>query len=793
MTPSVPSCPTTPTSWPWPLDLTRYDRRVGLTPEEGRALSRLARLKKSAPVFAERTRVIPLSPDAPLFRLLQPIYDVWEVTGVSGQECTDALAVLFREMRHRQQTYWAWTHEHWLEILGTNRTTFRQRYGKNRNCRRVLLLVSYLLCGFTDVRLLSLCHLPALAACVFGAEATQAALGRVCDELRAWGYSEQRAQSEFPNVLALLLLANRSPRIEDLTAAVLESVRDAPISTHYKDDLLAVSRILAQLGCIEYALDRVIHTKYQELYGDKLEGVPEVWAQWATRWRDTSTLALRSRKALYRILIKMGRWIAGTSASMASPTAWTRETALACVAAIDRMTVGQWVQLTATHAQKVGHPLSAATKEKHLTALRTFFRDGQEWGWFPHRFDPYQCFATPRSIRALIGPDPRIIADDVWAKLLWAGLNLTEADIPATNFTANGEKETRTSFYPVEMVRAMVIVWLFAGLRSDEFCRLRVGCVRWQREEVPIAGMQEVLPKDAVCWLDIPVHKTGTAFTKAVDRVVGEAIMQWERVRPPHQPPTVDRKTGEVVHLLFSYRGHHMGQTYINDALIPMLCRKAGIPKTDARGSITSHRARSTIASQLFNAKEPLSLFDLQEWLGHRSPASTQYYAKISPTKLARSYEKAGYFGRNMRTIAVLLDQDTIKSGAAANGTPWKFYDLGHGYCTYEFFDQCPHRMACAKCAFYYPKESTQAQVLEGKANLQRMLQEIPLTEDERAAVEDGVGALEKLCRQLADVPTPEGVTPNQLGTDDRRTLTFIPIEGILRKEQARGICTTRG
>jgi hypothetical protein len=31
-------------------------------------------------------------------------------------------------------------------------------------------------------------------------------------------------------------------------------------------------------------------------------------------------------------------------------------------------------------------------------------------------FDPYQCFATPRSIRALSGPDPRIIADDVWAK-----------------------------------------------------------------------------------------------------------------------------------------------------------------------------------------------------------------------------------------------------------------------------------------------------------------------------------------------------------------------------------------
>ena len=35
-----------------------------------------------------------------------------------------------------------------------------------------------------------------------------------------------------------------------------------------------------------------------------------------------------------------------------------------------------------------------------------------------------------RSCRsALIGPNPRVIADDVWAKLLWAGLNLEHSDV----------------------------------------------------------------------------------------------------------------------------------------------------------------------------------------------------------------------------------------------------------------------------------------------------------------------------------------------------------------------------
>jgi len=120
--------------------------------------------------------------------------------------------------------------------------------------------------------------------------------------------------------------------------------------------------------------------------------------------------------------------------------------------------------------------------------------------------------------------------------------------------------------------------------------------------------------------------------------------------------------------------------------LIPAHCRKAGVPRADARGNITSHRGRSTIASQLFNAKEPMTLFELQDWLCPATPAATQHYAKITPTKLAKSYADAGYFKRNLRAIDVLVDQEVVRSGRAAN-EPWKFYDLGHGYCTYDFFD----------------------------------------------------------------------------------------------------------
>ena len=246
-----------------------------------------------------------------------------------------------------------------------------------------------------------------------------------------------------------------------------------------------------------------------------------------------------------------------------------------------------------------------------------------------------------------------------------------------------------------------------------------------------------------------------------------------ENVRPT-QPEAVDLKTGEIVHYLFAYRSRRVGREYLNESVIPLLCGKAGIPVEDARGKITCHRARSTIATQLFNAKEPMSLFELQEWLGHRSPSSTQYYAKLTPTKLAKAYADADYFGRNIRAVEVLIDQEVIRNGAALTGEPWKYYDLGHGYCTYDFFDQCPHRMACAKCSFYAPKESSKAQLLEAKTNLERMMQEIPLREEERAAVEDGLVAVEKLCARLLDVPTPAGPTPRKIEGERRRELPIL-------------------
>ena len=673
-----------------------------------------------------------------------------------------AAAIVLQHCADTGRSYWAWTDWDWARLCGSSAGEFfaARTLPTERSARPFLVALAYLLGGFTGFQQLGNFNRLHLACLVFGQDAAEASIRRAAGILDQWGYRNPlRSRHRLRGMFSQALLINRSSRLEDLTTEAFAALRAHPAnSQRYHEMLYALQRACAGLGYC----DPPVRTGFNHAPG--IEGTAPQWAACVERWHATSALTPRVRATVRTIMAKAGRWLAAEHPEITEPGQWTRQTCAAWAAAVDRMAVGDYVQRRDHIHARAGKPISPRTKAHVLMATRMFFRDCQEWEWIPRRFDPNRALAVPRSVSALIGTDPRVIADEVWAKLLWAGLNLESADLPGC----------ADSYYPMELIRAVTLTWLFSGLRSDEISRLRVGCVRWQHDGQPIPGNSaDVLADDAVCLLDVPVHKTGAAFTKPVDPIVGQAIDTWQALRPA-QPCRLDRKTGEQVDILFCVRAQPVARDYINHTVIPALCAKAGVPTADVRGNITSHRARSTIASQLYNAKEPMTLFELQAWLGHKDPGSTQHYAKITPNTLSKAYTEAGYFARNIRTIEVLLDRDAVTSGAAAAGHPWQHYDLGHGYCSYTFFEQCPHRMACARCDFYTPKDSSQAQLLEAKANLQRMLASIPLTDDERAAVEDGQAALDALLTRLADVPAPAGPTPRQAGISPSATL--LPI-----------------
>jgi integrase len=732
-----------------PLNIDSYERNPALTLTEAKALTRHVHEHHPAKAaLHDKVR-----------RLIEPIKDLFSYTKLRHVVRPFLILYLLREMSRRGRSFWGWTTEEWIETI--NNHPPQQQH---------LIAAAYLLCGFTELDTVGWRHplYVSLAQKVFGQNCVEEVLGRVRTLLVEWGYSGKATMRHVPRTVCEALLANRSPYLEDLTIEVLKTVEEnrkrnkkGKKGTGSRPSvwLVAVSRVLTKLGVIREPLCPIRKPPAWRTEKCELaENVPTEWVDLCRFWFETSTICFNSRRRSYYFLLNVGRWVGHEHPEATSPAQWTRGLAAECVAMVSRMRSGDWTEATKS-VRNLGQPLAANTKAASLSIVRRFFRDLQEWEAIPRRFDPLRTFATPKTIVAQIGPNPRVIADDLWAKLLWAGLNFTADDLPRMGGYGRGVR-WRT-WHRFELIRAFVVTWLFAGLRINEITRLRLGCVRWQNVDLAIPGTSQTLPRDAVCFLEVPVNKTGRAFTKPVDRLVGESIAAWEKVRPP-QSKLTDSKTGELVDFLFLEEMRRVSLRYLDSSIIPMLCRKAGIPINDVRGRITSHRARSTIASQLFNAKEPMTLFELQEWLGHSSPDATQHYAKISPTKLAKSYADAGYFARNLRAIEVLVDQGSVRNGRAAT-EPWKFYDLGHGYCTYDFFDQCPHRMACAKCSFYLPKDSTKAQLLEAKANLLRLRQDIPLVDAEVSAVEDGLAAYEKLLASLADVPTPAGPTPRQL------------------------------
>jgi hypothetical protein len=732
----------TPTSQLWqpPLPAARYRRAHKLVSAERAAIaSYLEHRAKSGGRGHLRDLL-----EHPLEVFLRPVQDALDLMGSKRKDRNATISVLLRECLDADATFWAWDSDYWLDVLGRHSRAFRDRnrgQQVSQSVRIEIAGVAYLHGWFRDVLALGHFKRDCLARRVFTVDAIDAAARRVLGPLKQWGYQTRTA---LLSCLCEALLRNESPQLEHLTAERLDRFR-RNAATGKRPLYFQLARALAAEGILAAPLP-IAHPIQDGTDQRIAEGVAAGWATWIERWRRTSTLESRNNLRLH--LYKLGRWLDVYHPDVDSPEQWTRDLCAEYVAAVCRMRVGDYT-VRKIALPRGGQRLAPRAMSAALVAARTFFCDCQEWGWISRRFDPGRSLALPRSVKAQISRKPRVIADDIWARLLWAGLRLELDDLPRA-----GRDRVPSHAYPLEYVRALTLVWLFAALRSDEISRLRVGCVRWQQPPTDAATRP-------VCLLDVPVHKTGVDFTKPVDPQVGQAIEVWESVRPK-QPQHADRKTGERVDLLFMYRARPMRREIINESIIPTLCRKAGVPTQDVRGQITSHRARATIASQLFNSHEPMSLFELQAWLGHGSPASTQHYVAITPTKLAKAYADAGYFERNVRAIEVLIDQDTVKQAAAA-GEPWRFYDLGHGLCAYEFFDQCAHRIACARCDFYRPRESYLVQLLEAKTNILRLRQEIPLTDDERAVVDGDLAAIDRLTVKLMDRPTPSGQTPAEL------------------------------
>ena len=77
---------------------------------------------------------------------------------------------------------------------------------------------------------------------------------------------------------------------------------------------------------------------------------------------------------------------------------------------------------------------------------------------------------------------------------------------------------------------------------------------------------------------------------------------------------------------------------------------------------------------------------------------------------------------------------------------------------------------------FYLAKHSGKGQLLAAKEGIQLMLKQMDLTDEDRVVLEGDRAVLSSGVDQLADIPTPAGPTPGELGT----TGSFVPLTNLL-------------
>lgn len=584
------------------------------------------------------------------------------------------------------------------------------------------------------------CRSLPLARRLFGRSVVDGECARVLGALTRIGYRVREGVGLVPLCVAELLLWIGSPSLDAVSDENFGAFAADPPSGGSRIALCMVSSGLTELGIVTHRFQ--YRTPPQNVTRPQRLGVSEEWLGWCERWRDTSSTSPSTREGRFSELLTAGRWLTRYHPTIISPADWTMDLALDYIRYVDQKRVGEDLP-SPQQTPRTGQPLSASGKSELLAAARAFFRDLHEWGWIARRFNPYRGFAVPKLIRRALGPNPRPIDDGHWLKLRAASLALRHEDLPSS-------EKGRAYLHPSELIQAVAVAWTFTGCRADEIQRLELGCTYVEHVPEQIdSATGEVVPAFDQPMLRIPANKTRGEFVKPIEEPMIRALAAWECVRPP-QPKLLDRITGRPTAYLFCHRGRRINKGYLNRVIIPILLRKAGLPPEDTRGAITSHRARATLATKLYNPSSGLTAIEVMRWLGHTNLASGQHYVELTPVRLMTAFHKSAKLTENLRCISVLVDS------RPEPGQPIFRYDLGHGWCANAAYAMCAHRMACARCTFYEPAETFADALVRQSDRYLRMLQELKLTDDERAATSGDVEAIDGLLTRLAGEPIPD-------------------------------------
>jgi hypothetical protein len=236
-----------------------------------------------------------------------PLEDVRTRVSTPSPHCRrsadTAVAVLLRMCALEQAPYWAWSAMTWVRILGATQAAFQAAHPPwvDRQVRHYLIAFAYLLDCFTDLLPLGNYKRLALAEKIFGPARIRAAVDRLATVLCGWGYQDADKGQAFPRILCEVLLVNRSPRLSDLSLAVLDGLRTTA-HQEKRSHLFQLQRALAALGLMDAPAAPAVPRA-------TVHGVSGTWIAWADRWESTATLTTSTRRHVRLCVLKAGRWL----------------------------------------------------------------------------------------------------------------------------------------------------------------------------------------------------------------------------------------------------------------------------------------------------------------------------------------------------------------------------------------------------------------------------------------------------------------------------------------------------
>lgn len=246
---------------------------------------------------------------------------------------------------------------------------------------------------------------------------------------------------------------------------------------------------------------------------------------------------------------------------------------------------------------RTGKVASVIYRIRLLSCLKLFFQYAADSEWTDCPSRPLLLHADVPKRPARV---PRFIPEDELARLMEAVRALEDI-----------------------YQRAALLIARWSGARRGEICRLWFDCL----DSYP----------DGTPRVRIPVGKTNRERMVPLHEEAAQAIRDLQAHRQIQERGFRDAGTGVVTRYLFVKRGQRQQAEALFNIPLAKACQQAGLVDVRGKATITAHRFRHTVGTQL--AERGARLHTIMRVLGHESPQMSMVYATISDKEVLKDYQ----------------------------------------------------------------------------------------------------------------------------------------------------------